>query len=72
MKKNKLRVAAAAAILVAGSLSVAVPAHAHYDAWNTHWHYNSYGQQTYKMCSVWDKLWGCQTEVRNYGPIILR
>ena len=52
---------AIAAIVFAGLVSSTVPAQAHYDPWNTHWHYVD-GQPTYKMCGWWDNMWGCKTE----------
>lgn len=67
--KTKARAAAVALLVVAGSL-VAAPAQAHYDPWTTHWHYSN-GQPTYKLCSWWDKMWGCQDENR-FGIIVLR
>ena len=58
--KTRIRAAAVAALIAVAALTVPAPAQAHYDPWRTHWHYNSYGQVTYKMCSWWDSLWGCQ------------
>lgn len=55
MKKRIAAIAAATALLV----SMAVPAQAHYDPWNTHDHWNDTG--IYRSCSVWDKWFnGCQ------------
>ena len=68
--KNKLRALAVSAIVVCGALVAPAAANAHYDPWNTHWHYSN-GQPTYKLCSWWDKLWGCQDE-NNFGIIVLR
>jgi len=67
--KKKLAAAALAISIGVGTTAAAVPAH--YDPWNTHWHYNSWGQPTYKQCSWWDSLWGCKNEYVNYGPIYL-
>jgi len=65
------KLAATAVLILVFGVATAVPAQAHYDPWNTHWHYIN-GQKTYKSCSWWDGLWGCQTEVVNTGPIVLR
>lgn len=62
-----LKRAAAVLAIVVASLAVAQPAQAHYDPWNTHWHRYSDGSLSYKQCSVWDALWGCQPERRSVG-----
>ena len=56
-KKTSLRLAGVAVgtLLLA---SMAVPAEAHYDPWNTHYHVNGTG--IYVSCSVWDSWFnGC-------------
>lgn len=57
--KNKVKAVLVALMVAGGGLVFAPPASAHYDPWTTHWHYSN-GVRTYKMCSVWDQMWGCK------------
>jgi hypothetical protein len=69
--KTRIRSAAVAALIVVGALAAPAAAQAHYDPWNTHWHYSD-GAATYKMCGWWDATFGgCQDENR-FGTIVLR
>lgn len=65
------KLAAVAALVLTFGVVTAVPAQAHYDPWNTHWHYSN-GQRTYKMCGWWDATFGgCKNESLT-GQIVIR